>query len=34
MAVYVIAFGDPEYRPLRELRQRISTADIVMVEGL
>jgi uncharacterized protein (DUF1330 family) len=27
-------FDDPEYRPLKELRQRVSSADIVMVEGL
>jgi uncharacterized protein (DUF1330 family) len=27
-------FDDPEYRPLKELRQRVSSADIVMVEGM
>jgi len=33
MAVHAF-FDDPEYRPLRELRQRASSADIVMVDGL
>ena len=27
-------FDDPEYAPLKALRQRISTADIVAVEGV
>ena len=27
-------FNDPEYQPLRALRQRASTGDIVMVDGL
>ena len=27
-------FDDPEYQPLRALRQRASTGDIMMVEGL
>jgi len=27
-------FGDPDYQPFRELRQRASSADIVMVDGL
>ena len=27
-------FADPAYQPLKQLRQRLSTGDIVMVEGL
>lgn len=27
-------FADPEYQPLKELRQRVSTSDIVAVEGM
>jgi len=27
-------FSDPEYQPLKELRQRVAKTDIVMVEGL
>ena len=26
-------FDDPEYRPLKKMRQRASSADIVMVDG-
>jgi uncharacterized protein (DUF1330 family) len=26
-------FNDPEYKPLKELRQRVTETDIVMVEG-
>ena len=27
-------FNDPDYLPLKALRQRVSSADIVMVDGL
>lgn len=27
-------FSDPEYQPLKDLRQRVANTDIVMVEGV